>query len=299
MDTIVEITAYGPNSKRAVNEALRVYERIDGLTNRYNAISQISLINNNAGIRAVQVDQELFELLKIGIILSEQSAGAFDITIGALTDLWGIGKKEAAIPSDADIERALSVVSYKYLKLDEDSKTAYLTKKGASIDVGAIAKGYATDKAIEILKSYKIKSAIINAGGSISVIGNNPKGQAWRIGIQHPREKDKILAQISMAGYNSLQTSGDYQRFNIINDKKYSHILDPRTGKQPEKLASVTIVNNNSTVGDFLSTAVFVLGKEEGLKLLRNYYDTQAIIYTLEGDFFYTSKLESILTEMR
>lgn len=292
MDTVVEITAYGPDAEKAVKAAFEEFQHLHALTNNFDENSQVSKINQMAGKEKVTVDPDLVKIIKFSQEASEKLGGSFDITIGPLTQLWGIGHKGDYVPSQAEIDNILPLVDYRLLEVDAASNTVYLPKPGMMLDLGAIAKGYATDQAVEVLKSKGIKSALVNAGGDVRVIGNKPDGKPWRIGIQHPRDPDGISAKLALTNWDTMETSGDYQRFMMKDGTRYSHILDPRTGWQPREVASVTIVNSSSTYGDILSKPIFVLGVEKGLEILKQFPGNEAVIVTLDGNIIVTPGLE-------
>ena len=292
MDTIIEITAYGPNSEAAVQAAFKEFSRLHEITNNFDENSQVSMISKMAGKQKVQVDPDLIKMLKRSNELAEMLDGTFDVTIGPLTDLWGIGRKGDFVPTDQEIDKALSLIDYHLLDINETDNTVYLKKVGMKLDLGGVAKGYATDRAIEILKSYGITSALVNAGGDIRVIGNKPDGTPWRIGVQHPRNSDGVIAKLTLTDWDTMESSGDYQRFIMKDGVRYSHILDPRTGKQPRSVTSVTIIINNSTDGDILSTALFILGVDKGLEYLKNFPGVEVIWVTNDGQVVTTPGLE-------
>ncbi|SPF54013.1 ApbE family lipoprotein (fragment) [Candidatus Desulfosporosinus infrequens] len=184
------------------------------------------------------------------------------------------------------------MVNYHLIEVDAANRTIYLPKAGMSLDLGGIAKGYATDKAIEALKAQGVTSALVNAGGDVRVIGNKSDGKPWRIGVQDPRQTDGVSAKLALTQWDTMETSGDYQRFIMKNGIRYSHLLNPRTGWQPREVASVTIVNNSSTYGDILSKPIFVLGIEKGLELLKQFPGTEAVIVTTDGKVVVTPGLE-------
>ncbi|SDE95615.1 FAD:protein FMN transferase [Sporomusa acidovorans] len=292
MDTIIEITAYGNNSESAVKAAFAEFERINNLTNRFDENSQISKINQAAGKEKVQVDSDVIAMLKMARSRSEQLNGALDVTVGALTELWGVGHKGEFIPSDADIKALLPLVDYRLVEINDTDNTVFLPKAGMRIDLGAVAKAYANRKAIDVLKAKGIKSALVNAGGDVRVIGKRPDGQPWRIGVQDPRDSEGIAAKLSMTDWDVLETSGDYQRFFMKDGVRYSHIIDPHTGYQPREIASITIVAKADNNVDILSTAMFVLGIEKGMQLLKQYPGTEAIFITTDGKKVITPGLE-------
>ena len=292
MDTIVEITAYGPNAEQGVAAAFAEFQRLHTLTNNFDENSQLSKINQMAGKSKVLVDPDLMQIIAFSQEVSEKLGDSFDITVGPLTKLWGIGHKGEYIPSQAEIDKVLPLVNYHLVQLDPANHTVYLPKEGMSLDLGGIAKGYATDKAIEILKAKGITSALVNAGGDVRVIGNKPDGKPWRIGVQNPRQDDGISAKLALTQWDTMETSGDYQRFIMKDGIRYSHILNPRTGWQPREVASVTMVNNSSTYGDILSKPIFVLGVAKGLEILKQFPGTEVVIVTMDGKIIVTPGLE-------
>mgnify|MGYP003589107805 CR=1 FL=1 len=292
MDTLIEITAYGSNAKEAVAEAFGEFDRIHAIANQYDANSQISQVNQAAGIGPVTVDHDLIVMVERSRTLADQLDGAFDITIGPLVELWGVGSKEDYVPGDKEINQILPLVNYRLVQVDKEANTIYLPHKGMKLDMGGIAKGYATDRAIEVLKSKGIASALVNAGGNVRVIGQRPDGKPWRIGVQNPRVSDGIVAKLALTAWDTMETSGDYQRFFMKDNVRYAHILDPRTGKQPRELVSVTMVLNNSADGDIFSTALFVLGSEKGIKALEKFPAVEAVFVTVDGKVIVTAGLE-------
>lgn len=292
MDTIIEITAYGPDAEEGVKAAFTEFQRLHTLTNNFDENSQLSKISQMAGKSKVVVDPDLLHIIMFSQEVSDKLGDSFDITIGPLTKLWGIGQKGEYVPSQAEIDGVLPLVNYHLVEIDATNSTVYLPKVGMSLDLGGIAKGYATDKAIEILKAKGITSALVNAGGDVRVIGNRPDGKPWRIGVQNPRQPDGISAKLALTEWDTMETSGDYQRFIMKDGIRYSHILNPRTGWQPREVASVTMVNNSSTYGDILSKPIFVLGTEKGLELLKQFPGTEAVIVTMDGKIIVTPGLE-------
>ena len=292
MDTIIQITAYGPGAKEAVKAAFAEYQRLHALTNNFDENSQLSQIGKMAGKSKVVVDPDLIHIITFSQQVSDKLGDSFDITIGPLTKLWGIGHKGKFVPSQAEIDKVLPLVNYHLIEVDPVANTVYLPKVGMSLDLGGIAKGYATDKAIEVLKARGIKSALIDAGGDVRVIGNKPDGKPWRIGVQDPRNADKVSAKLALTEWDTMETSGDYQRFFMKDGIRYAHLLNPRTGWQPREVASVTIVANSSTYGDILSKPIFVLGVKKGLELLKQFPGTEAIIVTTDGKKVITPGLE-------
>jgi thiamine biosynthesis lipoprotein len=293
MDTLIEITAYGPKREEAVQAAFDEFRRMESICDRFNPNSQVAKINEMAGIQKVTVDPDLIAMINHSIELSKKLDGSFDITVGALTDLWGIGHKDNFVPTQAEIDAVLPLVDYRLIEVDSVNNTVYLPKKGMKIDLGGVAKGYSINKASEALASFQIKSALINDGGDIRVIGNKPDGTPFRIGVQDPRKSDGMIATIPMLECDTLATSGDYQRFFEKDGIRYSHIIDPKTGKQPRAIASVTLVYKDSNViSDIPSLGMFVLGVEKGIEALKEFPGIEAMFVTTDGKIIVTPGLE-------
>lgn len=270
MGTIFDVTVIGDNEKvieAVVVKAFDEIKRIDGLMSRYKEGSEVSLVNKNAGIAPVKVGQELIEVLKEARKISELSDGAFDVTIGPLTNLWAFDMGKDVVPPEEKIEELRRLVNYRKLKIDEAASTVFLEEKGMMIDVGGIAKGYSVAKAMKVFEDAGIKNVIINAGGNLNLRGTK-RGKPWKIGIQEPRDEKKLLGVLNITD-TSVSTSGDYQRYFVKDNIRYHHILDPKTGYPAKGLMSVTVTGRNETMTDALSTAVFVLGAEKGAALMK------------------------------
>ncbi|WP_378954968.1 FAD:protein FMN transferase [Pelosinus sp. sgz500959] len=295
MDTIIEITAYGSNNESAVKAAFDEFKRIQEISDKYNPESQISKINQMAGISPVEVSPDLIKMINYSIEISKKMDGAFDISIGSLTELWGIGHKEEFVPTQEEINGVLPLVDYRMIQVNANNGTVYLPKVGMKLDLGGVAKDYALNKGIEILKSYGIKSALLNAGGDIQVIGTKPDGNPWRIGVQDPRNSEGVIAKVTLDPWNTVQTSGDYQRFFIKNGVRYAHILNPKTGRQPIEIASVTLVYKDAdvyTTGDIASSGFIVLGLEKSMEVLKKFPGVEGIFVTTDGKVVVTPGLK-------
>ncbi|MHB8170645.1 MAG: FAD:protein FMN transferase [Thermincolia bacterium] len=291
MDTLMEITAYGENGSPAVEMAFDEIHRINGLLSRYDSNSEVTKINRFAGIKAVAVSPETFFVINKAVYYANLSEGAFDPTVGPLVDLWAIGTPQARIPPPEEINHVLKLVDFRQIILNEKTATIFLPKAGMELDLGAVAKGYAVGRAVDVLRQNGIATAKIDAGGDIMVMGTKPGGQPWRLGIKHPRGKEKLLATLTAVNEN-LVTSGDYQRFFMDQGRRYHHIFDPRTGYPVRDLISATIVTGDPLLGDILSTAVFVLGPQKGLALTGEIKGTGVIMVTPEGKVLLSPGLE-------
>ncbi|HXX81706.1 MAG TPA: FAD:protein FMN transferase, partial [Thermodesulfovibrionales bacterium] len=225
-------------------------------------------VNRNAGLSAVRVSPETMEVLEKAIETSEKTGGAFDVTIGPEISQWNFPLKIK--PEDESIKKRLGLVNYKLIQLDKGRSTVYLKKKGMLLDLGGIAKGYAADKAVEELRKNGIRSGIAAVGGEVKTFGRKPDGTAWKVGIKNPRptgENDEILAMVELNDA-AISTSGDYERYFILQGKRFHHILDPKTGFPAQGCQSVSIIAKDGVYTDAFATGVFVLGPEKGIALL-------------------------------
>jgi len=267
MGTAIEITLVGDDEEAAKKAALQTFQkikRIEHLMSPWIESSDISRINRSSTIEWVKVSPETFEVIKKAQEVSELSAGAFDITMGPLIQLWRVARERKTPPSSEEVRKNLDLVNYKNVLINPE-KGVFFNKKGMAIDLGGIAKGYAVDKAFELLKSLGFKNLIVNAGGDLRV-GGTKLGQPWSVGIQDPRASQKIMARVSLSDA-AMATSGDYEKFFIYQGKRYHHIFSRRDGLPPEDCQSVTIICKDGMTADALATAVFVLGPEKGYDL--------------------------------
>lgn len=286
MDTFVSIRAVGPNPEYAIQAAFREMQRIESLMSRHIADSDVSRINQGAGEEPVKVSEETFHVIEEAINCSSLTGGAFDITIGPLMDVWDFGSEDVAVPDAEAIEEACSLVGWELVELDSVNKTVRLPVEGMSIDLGGVAKGYAAQEGARILREHGITHGLIDAGGNIVTVGLRSDGEPWRIGIRDPRGEsieDTIGPKLSVVD-SAVATSGDYERFFIHNGKRYHHILHPETGMPVDTVMSVTVMAEDSLHADMLSTAVFVLGPDEGIKLVEGLDGISAMIVANDGN---------------
>ncbi len=297
LHTFVEIKAYGENAGQAIDAAFNEMERINALLNNYNSDSEVSMINRQAGLNPVLISSDTMQALQLAKKFGDISRGAFDITIGPLLELWGFAQEEAGLgvtePDIDSVRKAKFYVDYNALELNSgksrnDSGTARLKKRGMRIDVGAFSKGYVADRAMQVLKKNGIANALISAGGTILALGKRPESTLWRIGIRHPRKPQSFLTVVLLTD-KAVSTSGDYEKFYKKNGKKRTHIIDPRTGMPVEKMQSVTVIAKSAVESDALSTALFVLGVDEGIDLVNRLPGVEALIVTGEGKIFFST----------
>ncbi len=271
MGTYFEITIYHPDEEAAragARAAFAEISRIERLTSNYRADSELTELNRSAARQPYAASDELFEIIREALVYSRMSDGAFDVTVGPLLKLWGFTKKSAALPTDRELDRTLDSIGSEKVLLDEARKSVRFARPGMEIDLGGIGKGYAVDRALDVLKRHGIKSALINAGSStIFALGSPPGKEAWEIGIEDPMDRQRLIAVVKLKN-NSLSSSGDYQKFFTLNGTRYSHIIDPRTGRPAQGVYLASVIAPGAAQSDALSTAVFVLGPEKGLALL-------------------------------
>ncbi len=292
MDTVVTITVVSDNPERAegaIDEAFKEIKRLEGIVNFYSEESELSLINRNAGIRPIKVSEDMLDILKKSIEVSDLTGGAFDVTTGPLTRLWDFQK--GIVPDEREIKNALKYVNYREIVIDERSHTVFLKRKGMLIDLGGIAKGYAADRAADILRKSGIRSFLIAIAGDIRAEGLKPDGKPWMIGIKHPRAEG-IIATLPLTDA-SISTSGDYERFFFINSKRYHHILNPFTGYPSSSTGGVTVITDRGYLSDSLATAAFVLGPEKALPMIER-LGYKAVFITEEKKVYEAGKIEGL-----
>jgi len=291
LGTVVEIQVRDADEQKAedaITKAFAEVKRIDDLFTTYNEASPVWKINNSADT-IINIDSEIYNLIVLCDSITKLSNGSFDVSLDNLTKVWGFYTDNPQLPTKAEIDSALLNSGWQNIILLGENK---IIKKGkVGLNFGAIAKGYAVDKAIDVLKKQGIKEALVNAGGEISVIGKD-----WIVGVQHPREINSIIIKIKLDGF-TVATSGDYEQYFEVDGKRYHHILDPKTGYPSKGLQSVTIINKSNSIADALATAVFVMGKANGTKLIETLDDTEAMIIDDNGKIFYSSGFEKFLVK--
>ena len=293
IDTLITISAVSDSDNKAetaIDKAFAEIEKIDNLVNFFSDKSEISGINKNAGKKAAAISYETFEVLEKAIYASEKTNGAFDVTIGPEIALWDFHNKVK--PEDRAIKQKLQLVNYKALTLYKNPPSAYLKKKGMLIDPGGVAKGYAADRAVDVMKKNGIKSGLVAIAGDIKAFGLKPDRKPWKIGIRNPRQKnkdDEIMATVDLSDM-AISTSGDYERYFIVEGRRYHHILNPKTGYPAGGCRSVSVIAREGAVADPFSTGIFILGPEKGLKLLEE-MGIDGIIVDKDGKIHTTSGL--------
>ncbi|CAG7839206.1 thiamine biosynthesis protein ApbE [Clostridium novyi B str. ATCC 27606] len=294
LGTVCKITSYDNVSLSVFDKA---YNRVNEIENKMSinkSPTEITKINESSGKNYIKVSNDVMEVINKSIYYSSISENKFDISIGCIDKLWNIGTEKARIPSQKEITSKLPLVNYKNILINKKENLVMLKNKGMLIDLGAIAKGYAGDEVKRILKENGVNHAVINLGGNIVTIGNNPNGNKWLIGIKDPFiPSANPWAKINIYD-KSIVTSGIYERFFEKNGKRYHHILDTKTGYPVNNsLVSVSIIADKSIDADALSTTTFSLGLNKGLKLIESLNGIEAIFVTKNHEVFLSSGLKN------
>ncbi len=297
LGTFGQISAYSGSEKEGNEIISKVFDRISEIENLMSTSiegSDVHNINKNAGMEPVKINASTMDVLEKGLEYSSITKETFNIGLGSLIDLWGIGKDWQKVPTQEEILNARKHIDLSQLEVSEENHTAFVKDSEMMLDLGGIAKGYAVDESVRILRENGIKSGIVNLGGDIYALGSKTDGSLWRIGIDNPEiGADNSIARISISD-KSVVTSGDYERYFIEDDVRYHHIIDPATGYPADSgLVSVTIVSDKAMDGDVLSTSVFVLGIEEGLKLIESRDGVEGILVTKDRKVYVSSGLKN------
>ena len=259
-----------------IDEAIAEISRVEKMISSWDPGSETSLINENAGISPVKVSREFFKLIQRAVQISEITNGAFDITYSPLTDLWRQESEHGRLPSPEQISNCLDKVGYQRIELDPVEQTVFLTTKGMRLSFGGIGKGYAVDRAKELLTKKQVEGGLINAGGDITAWGRKPNGDKWLLGIEKPRGMG-ILDWLPLVE-SSAAVTANFQQYVTINEKRYSHIINPKTGYPVRGINKVTVLSKTAELSDALATAVVILGTDNGLSLINQLGGTEAVI---------------------
>lgn len=296
MGSRFEITAVhvdGEKARAAVGAAWDEIDRLERMISSWDEESATSRVNRAAGGEPVAVPEELFNLIRRSIRVSELTGGAFDITFASAGSLWDFKAEDPVVPEPAAIEAALAKVDYRRIELDEATRTVRLALPGMRIGFGAIGKGFAANRAVSVMKHEGIAAGVVNAGGDLMAFGSRENGSPWTVAIADPLHRDEVFAYLRISE-QAVVTSGDYESFVEVEGVRYAHILDPRTGYPPRGVRSVTIVCPDGELADALATAVFVMGIEAGLSLVNRLNGIEALVVDDEGGLHFSENLESI-----
>ena len=281
MGTFANITAVAADLKTAgasVEAAFSRLKRIDEMMSDYIADSQLSQVNRDAFERPVRVDDDLFEVLHLADEYSRQTDGAFDVTVGPVVALWRKAQDGGELPTETELTEASAKVGFEKLILNEENRTVRFAVDGMRLDLGAIAKGYAIDLAIEAMQKAGAIGGLIDVGGDVHCFGPpSDNKESWLVGLQDPSVDGQLLLVLKLRGM-AVATSGGYRRFAEVDGKKYSHIINPQAGSTADELVSVSVVAQTATAADALATAVSVMGREKGFELIDSLDETEVLV---------------------
>ncbi len=284
-----------------IEKLLKQYHELYDIYNTYSGINNICTINKKAGVEPVVVDERIIDLLELSCEVYEASRGYNDITNGALFKLWHDARdtasydpEEAYIPSQDKIEAAMEKCGFDKVIIDRENNSVFITEKGIRLDVGAIAKGYATEMIAQYLEEKGISGYALNFGGNIRVVGDKPGGEKWTASIADPENQGNSVMTIELYK-KSVVTSGSYQRYFELDGERYHHIINPFTGYPKNDFLSVTVVSESSAVSDAFSTALFSIDIEMGKKIVNSNPDIEALWITSDGRMIYSDKFEEYI----
>jgi FAD:protein FMN transferase len=276
-------------ANKRIENAISEIIRIEQLLTTFKSDSQTNLINDNAGIKPVKVDKEVFELIQRSLKISNLTQGAFDITYGSIDkSLWNFDTKMTSLPDAATAKNMVKLIDYQKVILNQNEQTVFLQEQGMRIGFGGIGKGYAAEMAKQLMIREGVKSGVVNASGDLTTWGNQPNGKQWTIGIADPNHKNKTFSSLNISNM-AVATSGDYEKFVIIDGKRYSHTINPKTGLPITGIKSVTIIAPNAELADSLATPVTVMGVKVGLDLINQIKGIACVIID-DNNKIFTSK---------
>lgn len=280
-------------AKNAVQVGIDEVIRIERLISSWQNTSQTSLINSNAGISPIKVDQELVELIQRANKIAQLSNGNFDISFASLDKIWVFNQKEIEeLPTNENIQSSVSKINYEDIEINLEESTVFLKQKGMKIGFGAIGKGYAADKAKSAMIKQGIESGVVNAGGDLITWGKKTNNDPWTIGISNPSDQNKMLMWLDITDM-AVVTSGNYEKYFLYEGKKYCHIINPLNGWPVSGTKSVTIVSSSAEFSDALATTVFILGNKDGMKLINHLQGVEGIIIDTEDEVYYSQNIQT------
>jgi FAD:protein FMN transferase len=272
-----------------IDAAIHEIQRIEKLLTTFNDCSETNLVNKNAGLEPTRVSRETFDIIERSIRISCITQGAFDISYGSVDKrFWNFDTTMKSLPDKETAKKMVRLINYRNIILDKEKTTVFLKEKGMRIGFGGIGKGYAAEKAKEVMKKMGVESGIVNASGDLSTWGYQPDGKPWTIGIADPNAKAKIFSYMNITNM-AIATSGNYEKYAMIDGKKYSHTIDPRTGFPVAGIKSVTIISTNAEIADAMATPVMIMGIKTGIDMINQINNIEAIIID-DDDKIYKSK---------
>ncbi|NUY82477.1 FAD:protein FMN transferase [Flavobacterium sp. MAH-1] len=294
MGSRFDITIVHENETKAeayIDTAVAEISRIENVISEWMPNTEVSEVNRNAGIKPVKVSAELLNLTERALYFSKISDGAFDISFAAADKIWKFDGSMTELPSAETVAESVKKIGYKNIVIDKKNSTIFLKLIGMKIGFGSIGKGYAADKTKEFLMKKGVPAGIINASGDMNTWGTQPDGEQWTVGITNPMDKNQVFAVVPLK-QTAVVTSGNYEKYAMINGKRYAHIINPKTGYPATGLSSVTVFGPNAEMCNGFSTAIMVLGKDVGLHLIEQFPNLQCIVVTDEGDISSSKNIE-------
>lgn len=270
------------SAERYIDTVIKEVSRIEDLISDWRPGSQVSQVNSNAGIRPVRVDREVFELTQRALHFSRITRGAFDISFAAMDRIWKFDGSMTEMPAPEAVKKSVKKVGYKNIVLDSAHSTIFLKLAGMKIGFGALGEGYAADRCRDMMMARGVRAGIVNGSGDMSTWGKQPDGSDWKIGITDPRQPDRLFAAVPLR-QGAVTTSGSYEKFVVLNGKRYSHIINPATGYPATGLSSATVFGPSAETANGFSTSLMVLGPYAGLRLLERYPQYSCILITDNG----------------
>lgn len=274
--------------KQAINEVLRIENNISS----WKKNSQTSLINTNAGIQPVKVSKDLYQLIRRSKRISTLTNGYFDISFASIDKIWHFDKPIKKIPSEESIQNSVAKINYNDIILNDTLQTVFLKEQGMKISFGAIGKGFTAEKVKQKLQQLGATGGLINASGDIACWGEHPKTKQWKIAITNPNKTKDPIAWFDLSN-TAVVTSGNYEKYAVINNTQYTHIINPKTGWPVNELKSVTVFCKNAELADALATAVFVMGKNKGTKLINQLKDVECLMIDNNNRISYSKTLNT------
>lgn len=301
MGSLLTLTAWTTDEARAIDtfeHVFREFDRLESLLSIWKDDSDVVRMNKNAGITPVTVSRDTINILSEAAAASVLTGGKFDITFGALADIWRFDHdQDHVVPDRQLIEARLPRIDYRAVQIDGTAKTAFISRPGMRVHLGGIGKGYAIDRAIALLKDRGFNDFLIQSGGDLYAAGTNG-GAPWKLGIADPRGAHEPFATLQITD-GTLSTSGDYERFFMKDGKRYHHLIDPDFGEPASGCRTVTIVTNRAVIADVLSTGFFIMGPEEGMKLIETLPDVEGVIVTSNNEVLISSGLRGRIELLR
>jgi len=280
-------------AQEALEEAVNEIKRIEAKLSTYKTTSETNRINSNAGIHPIEVSEETISLIERAIRISELTQGAFDITYGGLdVKFWNFDQDMKALPDINDAKNSVSLINYKNIELNKKESTVFLKKKGMRIGFGGIGKGYAADCAKKIMYALGIENGVVNASGDMTVWGYKPNGEKWSIGIAHPSYQNAFFSKIEVTN-TSIATSGNYEKFVMIGNQKYSHTINPKTGMPIKGIKSITTICPYAEFADAIATPIMIMGIENGLNMVNQIKGLECIIFDDDDHVFVSNNIHS------